>query len=59
MNAFSSSKPSSFDQLCKNHLIASIDILHFIKNANRPMPPAPQKKRLPLATKPTLIFDLD
>ncbi|MFM7856285.1 MAG: NIF family HAD-type phosphatase, partial [Flammeovirgaceae bacterium] len=59
ISAFSNPKPSSFDQLCKNHLITSIDILHFIKNNQKPMPPAPQKRRLPLPTKPSLIFDLD
>lgn len=59
INAFSVGKPTSFDQLCKTHLIASLDILHFIKNANRPMPPTPIAKSLPLINKPTLIFDLD
>lgn len=59
INSFSTNKPTSFDQLCKNHLIASIDILQFIKNSNKMMPQAPNAKPLPPAKKPTLIFDLD
>ncbi len=58
-NAYSSPKPTSFDQLCKNHLTASMEILHFIKNANKPLPPVPMKKALPQTQKLTLIFDLD
>lgn len=59
MNAYSNSKPTSFDQLCKNHLVASLDILNFIKSSNKPLPPHPIAKKLPPALKPTLIFDLD
>jgi hypothetical protein len=58
-NAYSNPKPTSFDQLCRNHLVASLDILHFIKNNNKPHPPQPVPRKLPLAHKPTLIFDLD
>lgn len=59
LSAYSSPKPSSFDQLCKNHLTASMEILHFIKNANKPLPPMPVRKLLPPTQKLTLIFDLD
>ena len=58
-NAYSSPKPTSFDQLCKTHLTASMEILQFIKNANKPLPPVPIRKVLPPTTKLTLIFDLD
>jgi hypothetical protein len=57
--AHSTPKPTSFDQLCRNHLVASLDILHFIKNANRPLPPHPTPRSLPPSPKPTIIFDLD
>lgn len=59
INSFCTSKPTSFDQLSKNHLITSMDILQFIKNSNKPMPQAPNARSLPTAKKPTLIFDLD
>ena len=59
INAYSNPKPTSFDQLCKNHLVASLDILHFIKNSNKPLPNHPIAKKLPPTHKPTLIFDLD
>lgn len=59
INAYANPKPTSFDQLCRNHLVASLDILHFIKNSNKPLPPIPLPKKLPPTQKPTLIFDLD
>jgi len=58
-NAFSATKPTSFEQLCKSHLNSSVEILNFIKNANKPLPPMPIKKILPQTQKMTLIFDLD
>ena len=59
LNAITTSNPTSFDQLCKNHLSTSIDILHFIKNANKSLPQLTNIKPLPPTRKPTLIFDLD
>ena len=59
LNAYSAPKLTSFNQLCKNHLTASIEILNFIKNANKPLPPLPVKRSLPPTQKLTLIFDLD
>lgn len=57
--AYANPKPTSFDQLCRNHLVASLDILHYIKNTNKPLPPMPNPKKLPPSSKPTLVFDLD
>jgi CTD small phosphatase-like protein 2 len=59
INAFSASEPTSFDQLCKTHLNASIDILQYIKSGNKPMPSMGNLRHLPPTKKPTLIFDLD
>ena len=59
INAFSTDNPTSFDQLCKTHMNTSIDILQYIRNANKPMPPIPTPRRLASTKKPTLIFDLD
>lgn len=36
-----------------------MEILHFIKNANKLLPPMPIKRTLPPTQKLTLIFDLD
>ena len=59
VNAFSTTNPTSFEQICKTHLTASIDILQYIKGANKPMPKNVAPKPLPSTKKPTLIFDLD
>jgi hypothetical protein len=59
LNAFSNQKPTSFDNLCKNHLTTSIDILQYIKNSNKQPPVSVQRKPLPKTHKQTIIFDLD
>ena len=59
LNAYSTSNPTCFDQLCKTHLTASIDILQYIKTMNKPLPPLGNLRHLPPTSKPTLIFDLD
>ena len=59
INAFSTENPTSFDQLCKNHLNASLDILQYIKSVNKPLPSTGNLRHLPPPKKPTLIFDLD
>ena len=59
ITAFSNSKPTSFDQLCKNHLVTSLDILNYIKGSGKPLPPCPVPRKLPPTSKPTIIFDLD
>ena len=59
INAHSTSNPTTFDQLCRTHLTASVDILTYIKNANKPMPSLGNLRHLPPTKKPTLIFDLD
>lgn len=60
INAYSTTNPTSFDQLCKTHMTTSIDILQYIKNSNKKPPSVVNAKPLPAASKkPTLIFDLD
>lgn len=59
INAFSNPKPTSFDQLCKNHLTTSIDILAYIKSNIKRLPSNAASKPLPPTHKSTIIFDLD
>jgi len=59
INAYSNNNPTSFDQICRNHLTTSIDILQYIKNSKKQPPSVVNAKPLPATRKPTLIFDLD
>ena len=56
---FNSSKPSSFQQICKNHLLTSIDFLSYIKKNKKIIPTRVKSLSLPSPTKPTIVFDLD
>lgn len=56
---FNSSKPSSFQQICKNHLLTSIDFLVYIKKNKKIIPNKVKSLNLSFPTKPTIVFDLD
>ena len=56
---FNNSKTSTFQQLCKNHLLTSIDFLSYAKKNKKIVPNKFKQLTLPPTTKPTLVFDLD
>lgn len=60
ISAFKAAYPSSFQQMCRDHLTASLDLLAFLHKMNKKAEayvPIPQQ--LPPPTRQTLIFDLD
>ena len=60
IRAIEATKPSTFDQLCASHLMASYEFLCYVKNAGIQKPAKPVIKTLPPPTKKhTIIFDLD
>lgn len=58
-NAFHSSKTTSFHQICKNHLITSIQFLTYVKKNRHIIPSTIQRASLPHSNRKTIIFDLD
>lgn len=61
INAFESKNLTSFENLARNHLSTSLDILTYIKNSKKQLPINYNCKSLPSLkdNKHTIIFDLD
>jgi CTD small phosphatase-like protein 2 len=58
ISAFCDKIKTSFTQLCKTHLITSLQLFNTLKNAQKPNKLLPEKKLSP-TNKKTIIFDLD
>ena len=61
IEAHETNKPSSFDNLCRNHMTTSLEILTYIKTVKKQPPTKVNTKPLPAIKnhKNTIIFDLD
>jgi hypothetical protein len=60
IQAFETPKPTSFDELCANHIITSYEFLCFVDSLNVEKSVSHQIITLPPPTKKnTIIFDLD
>lgn len=61
LSAFESKNLTSFDNLCRNHLSTSLDILTYVKNAKKEAPAQFRCKPLPPVknNRQTIVFDLD
>lgn len=60
ISAFKAACPSAFEQMCRDHLTASLDVLAFIhKMGKKEQACVPIPQKLPAPTRQTLIFDLD
>lgn len=58
VGAFNSRANTTFMQICKTHLVTSLQLLKLLKNSEKPTDLKPVRQLKP-TTKNTIVFDLD